>query len=371
MLPFPVVKHLNVFKAHVSGLVSCLEPFTKDALVFETVEPAFRWCIVPAVTLSTHRTSHAIFRQQRLKGMARVLTSPIRVMDQARSWPAPKPGHGQCVGHNISSHAWFQRPANHFPVKQIQNDGQVQPAFICPQVGDVGRPDFIRRAVLIHGQFLRKDQVATIDELDIFPSLFPMHTFYWGDWHRDRTVGPVNADNISPTGWVRERGMKFSSHHDAPVAFPDSMRVLSATVTRRSRSGDILGPDQRVDVLTALKAMTIWPAWQHFEENSKGSIAPGKVADFVILTENPLTINPETLADIKVAQTVKRGKVIYSLDALPTKASADRPVAMGDVMSRMLDGWQRHAKSVGHVHGHGPELLMEAIRAGLARSQMQ
>jgi predicted amidohydrolase YtcJ len=117
-----------------------------------------------------------------------------------------------------------------------------------------------RRAVLIHGQFLRKDQVATMDKLDVFPSLFPMHTFYWGDWHRDRTVGPINADNISPTGWVRERGMMFSSHHDAPVAFPDSMRVLSATVTRRSRSGDILGPQQRVDVLTALKAKTIWPA---------------------------------------------------------------------------------------------------------------
>src|SRR5690606_27712894 len=95
-----------------------------------------------------------------------------------------------------------------------------------------------RRAVLIHGQFLRRDQIATIDELNVFPSLFPMHTFYWGDWHRDRTVGPVNADNISPTGWVRERGMMFSSHHDAPVAFPDSMRVLSATVTRRTRSGD-------------------------------------------------------------------------------------------------------------------------------------
>ena len=69
-----------------------------------------------------------------------------------------------------------------------------------------------------------------------------MHTFYWGDWHRDHTVGPVAADNISPTGWYRERGAMFSTHTDAPVAFPDTMRMLDATVTRRTRSGDILGP---------------------------------------------------------------------------------------------------------------------------------
>jgi predicted amidohydrolase YtcJ len=117
-----------------------------------------------------------------------------------------------------------------------------------------------RRPVLIHGQFLREDQVDAYNGLNVFPSLFSMHTLYWGDWHRDRTVGPKNADNISPTGWVVKRGMKFSTHHDAPVAFTDSMRVLDATVTRRSRSGDIIGPDQRVDVMTALKAMTIWPA---------------------------------------------------------------------------------------------------------------
>jgi len=168
-----------------------------------------------------------------------------------------------------------------------------------------------RRPVLIHGQFLRLDQVDELKRLGVFPSLFPMHTFYWGDWHREHTVGPALADNISPTGWLQARGMIFGTHHDAPVAFPDSMRVLDATVTRRTRSGDILGPDQRVDVTTALKAMTIWPAWQHFEEDQKGSIEVGKLADFVILSEDPTAVDPERLDKLRVMFTIKEDAVVY------------------------------------------------------------
>jgi predicted amidohydrolase YtcJ len=167
------------------------------------------------------------------------------------------------------------------------------------------------RPVLIHGQFQREDQVDSYARLGVFQSIFPMHTFYWGDWHREHTVGPVNAENISPTGWIRQRGLMFGTHHDAPVAFPDSMRVLAATVTRRTRSGDILGPHQRVDVMTALKAMTLWPAWQHFEEEDKGSIEVGKIADFVVLSDDPTAVDPETLANLQVLVTVKEDKVIH------------------------------------------------------------
>jgi len=174
-------------------------------------------------------------------------------------------------------------------------------------------PNVDNRPVLVHGQVLREDQVDQLAELGIFPSLFPMHTFYWGDYHRESVLGPKRAENISPTGWVLERGMMFGSHHDAPVALPNSMRVLSATVTRRTRSGYVLGPEHRVSVLTGLKALTIWPAWQHFEEDSKGTIEVGKLADFVILSDNPLTVPEDQLADLVVMETIKEDVPVYRL----------------------------------------------------------
>lgn len=164
-----------------------------------------------------------------------------------------------------------------------------------------------RRPVLIHGQTTREDQLDDLKTLGIVPSLFPMHTFYWGDWHRDSVLGPRRAEFISPCMSAVRRGMRFTTHHDAPVANPDAMRVLSATVTRRTRSGDILGPNERVPVEIALKAMTLWAAWQHYEDDRKGSLVAGKLADMVLLEDDPVTIDPDHLAGIKVSEVYKDG----------------------------------------------------------------
>jgi predicted amidohydrolase YtcJ len=183
-----------------------------------------------------------------------------------------------------------------------------------------------RRTVMIHGQTLREDQVPKLKALGIFPALFPMHTFYWGDWYVDTVLGPERAANISPTGWMAKNGMIFSSHHDAPVAFPDTMRVLSATINRTTRSGEVLGPEHRVEPIVALKAMTLWAAYQHFEEKTKGSIETGKLADFAILSGNPLSIDRRKIADIKVVETIKKGRSIYRLD--PTKTGENATPCM-------------------------------------------
>ena len=141
-------------------------------------------------------------------------------------------------------------------------------------------------------------------------------------------LGPERAAYISPTRDVLDAGLIFSSHHDAPVALPDSMRVLGATVTRVTRSGQVLGPDQRVTPYEGLKAITIWPAYQHFEEGQKGSIEVGKQADFVILSDNPLTVDPLEIASIKVLQTINDGETVYQMQndsaAMATVVGGDR-----------------------------------------------
>jgi predicted amidohydrolase YtcJ len=138
-----------------------------------------------------------------------------------------------------------------------------------------------------------------------------MHTFYWGDWHAESVLGHPRADFISPTKAVREAGLMFSTHHDAPVALPSSFRVLDATVNRTTRTAEVLGPDQRVNTYTALQAMTIWPAYQHFEETKKGSLEIGKNADLIILDNNPLKVEPATLKDLKIQETISRGETAY------------------------------------------------------------
>ena len=172
-------------------------------------------------------------------------------------------------------------------------------------------PSDDRRTVMIHGQFLRQDQMAKIAALDIFPALFPMHTFYWGDWHRDSVAGRERAENISPTGWMIEQGIKFSIHSDAPVTFPSSMRILHSAVNRTTRSGDVLGKQHQLGVLDAIKAMTLWPAFQHFEDQNKGSLVVGKLADLVILDKNPLTEDSMDLLSIRVLETIKEGRTVY------------------------------------------------------------
>ena len=168
------------------------------------------------------------------------------------------------------------------------------------------------RPVLVHGQFQREDQVDSFVELGVFPSLFPMHTFYWGDWHREETLGPLRADRISPTRSAIDRGLSFTLHTDTPVVPPDMLRTLWSATSRRTRSGDILGPAQRLTVWEALQGLTINAARQQGDQAVKGSIEVGKQADFVRLSADPLRTAPEALQELRVLETISRGRSVWS-----------------------------------------------------------
>ncbi len=180
-----------------------------------------------------------------------------------------------------------------------------------PAIAKYGNND--RRHVLIHGQYVRQDQLEKLAEMNVIPSLFPMHTFYWGDWH-SQIIGPEKAAFISPMRAAIDLGLTPTSHTDAPVAFPNLMMIMWTTVNRVTRSGQVLGPDQRLTPYEALKCITSWAAYQHFEEDRKGTLAEGKLADMVILDQNPLTVDPMTLKDIRVLETIKEGQTVYRFD---------------------------------------------------------
>ena len=174
------------------------------------------------------------------------------------------------------------------------------------------RPD--HRSVIIHAQLMRADQLDRAAALGAVPSFFSAHAFFWGDWHR-RSFGEARGNAISPIRWAIERGVRFTVHNDAPVVPPDIMRLVSITVNRRTRSGHVLGPEQRATVREALHAVTLGAAYQYFEEDVKGSIAPGKQADLVILETNPLTADPADLEHIRVVETFSRGRSVYARPA--------------------------------------------------------
>jgi len=167
-----------------------------------------------------------------------------------------------------------------------------------------------RRTVLIHGQFINMNQLDSLKKYDVVASLFPMHTFYWGDWYK-KIVGPDKAQKISPINTALKKGLHVTSHTDAPVAFPNMMMILWTTVNRVSRAGTVMGADERLTPYQALQTITSWGAWQHYEEDTKGSLKAGKLADMVVLDNNPLKVDPMTLKDIKVLETIKEGETIY------------------------------------------------------------
>lgn len=166
------------------------------------------------------------------------------------------------------------------------------------------------RSVIIHAQLIRPDQLQRVKQLGIVPSYYSVHPFFWGDWHR-LSFGEQRAAFISPIRATLDLGIPFTVHNDSPIVPPDMMRLVSISVNRQTRSGYILGPDQRASVMEALYAITQGAAYQYFEEDEKGSISVGKRADLVILEQDPRAVDPLTLADIPIVETFARGKSIF------------------------------------------------------------
>ena len=168
-----------------------------------------------------------------------------------------------------------------------------------------------RRTVGIHSQFIRRDQLEKYRAWNISPSFFTLHCFYFGDVHIANR-GRAQADFISPLRSARAMGIRCTNHTDFNVSPLDQLFTIHTAVNRTARSGAVIGADERVTPLEALEAVTIDGARQYREDHAKGSIEVGKLADLVILSDNPLTVDPTTIKAIRVLETIKEGRTIHS-----------------------------------------------------------
>jgi predicted amidohydrolase YtcJ len=167
------------------------------------------------------------------------------------------------------------------------------------------------RHFIIHVQLATRDQIRRMRELGVLPSYFVNHVYYWGDRHISLFLGPERAARIDPLGTSVEEGLIFTLHSDLPVTPVDPLFSMDCAVNRRTREGRVLGPEERISARAALEAYTVHGAYSTFEEHRKGSIQVGKLADFAVLSENPLEVPPERIKEIKVLRTVLGGRTVY------------------------------------------------------------
>ncbi|MGH0038314.1 MAG: amidohydrolase [Myxococcota bacterium] len=192
-------------------------------------------------------------------------------------------------------------------------DASIEDILDAIEAAQAKTPRADPRSVLIHAQMARPDQLERMRSLGIIPSFFSLHTYYWGDRHRDVFLGPERAARISPAATAARLGLRFTLHCDAPVVPHEPLRLVWAAVNRRTAGGDLLGPEQRIDAWRALQAVTIDAARQHFQDSLSGSLAPGKWADLVILDRSPLD-DPAHIDEIRVLETIVAGETRWKAD---------------------------------------------------------
>ena len=174
------------------------------------------------------------------------------------------------------------------------------------------RPD--HRFRLEHCALMRSDQIERAQRLGVLSSFFINHITHWGGPIEDALFGPERAAHYMPAGSAAKEGMRISLHADTPMTDPSALELMQAGMTRKTNDGRCLGAGECLDRNTALRSVTIDAAYQIGMEDKLGSISVGKHADFVVLEDNPLKVDPDSLAKIKVHSTFIGGEQVWHRD---------------------------------------------------------
>jgi predicted amidohydrolase YtcJ len=167
------------------------------------------------------------------------------------------------------------------------------------------------RPVFIHATYMRPDQIAKMQKYGAIPSYLTSGLVSGGAgalfmWGGERGNKAIAANTLE------QKGLPFTFSHDAPVSpQPWVLELVDAGVNRETPQGVVIGERERLTPYAALKAVTAYAAYQIKEEKTKGTLEVGKLADFVILEQNPLKVPPRTIKTIKVLETIKEGETVF------------------------------------------------------------
>ena len=184
------------------------------------------------------------------------------------------------------------------------------------------------RTVIVHFANSTEDQIERAARLGAIISANPYYTTGFSDKYGQFGLGPKRADAMVRAASVLKNKISLSYHSDLPMGPSDPLYLAWAGVNRLTPSGRVAGPEQRIPVDAALRAITIDAAYSWRKEHEIGSIAPGKIANFTVLEQNPYEVAPEKLKDVPVWGTVFEGR-IFPVPAGSKRA--ERPVLSAPV----------------------------------------
>jgi predicted amidohydrolase YtcJ len=163
------------------------------------------------------------------------------------------------------------------------------------------------RHTITHAQLTTQAQLRKMSKLGLCANFFANHLWYWGDQHYEQTVGPERANALEPCASAIREGVSFSIHSDAGVTPLGQLHTMWCAVNRVTPKGRVLGESEKISPFEALRAVTLSAAYQLHLDHEIGSLEAGKRADFAILGDDPLTIDPMAIRDIEVWGTVLGG----------------------------------------------------------------
>ncbi len=204
------------------------------------------------------------------------------------------------------------------------------------------------RAVIVHFATSTEEQIARIARLGAIVSANPYYTVGFADKFGEFGLGPQRADAMVRSASVLKRHIPLSFHSDLPMGPSAPLHFMWCAVNRITPSGRVAGPEERIGVEDALRAVTIEAAYSWQKENELGSICPGKIANFTVLDQDPLAVDPMKLDDIPIWGTVFEGRTF----PIPAKAGKSAGTNRGPSLGHghLLDGHED-----GHdAHGGDP-----------------